>query len=525
MTESETPKGKSTRFRVHEGGTFCPPSSDASIVYGSAWSRDAFEIVLDENNQEQDNRSINPSSVPFFYLATCGGRDVSIYKVPVSVSRKAEAVKNNTPSSSQEMPTEILDLTQSPSPPQVKPKVSPPTGQSAGSTVSWSMIQSYYDDTVDEDYYCCTFAGRSGVLDQQQTNAQYTLTGREDNRESPARKRLRLTEVDVKGGQGGVRAFGGTTTAASVPLLCVGGYLGVIHVLDLVSQQVVTTLQGHGHDIYDVKTSPTDEWIVASASRDHSIRLWDLQRQSVLRILAGHWGHEDSVISIDFHLSGSRLVSGGYDRCIKIWEIPSKRPPADTVASECGLVLEDSKPIKPPFLMPIFSTDDLHFLCVDCVQFVGDLIASKSTESRIELWAPLWPKETANETENNDMDRVISEGSKPKAKYPPAGEYVHLRSFHYKSGDAWYVRFAVSPDGTLMAVGDTQGFVYLWEIDDMGNHGRPKRKLSPVVRGGKQALSNPLSCAVRSVQFSPDGSTLVSTRDSGAVSKWNITYF
>jgi WD40 repeat protein len=59
---------------------------------------------------------------------------------------------------------------------------------------------------------------------------------------------------------------------------------------------------------------------VASASRDDTIRLWDIATGQLLAILEGH---EGDVMSVAFSPDGSRLASGSYDKTIRIWDMRS----------------------------------------------------------------------------------------------------------------------------------------------------------------------------------------------------------
>jgi WD40 repeat protein len=79
----------------------------------------------------------------------------------------------------------------------------------------------------------------------------------------------------------------------------------------------IETLSGHEAPITAVKFSP-DGTILASASEDGKVILWDIQDGSLLRTLEGH---TDDVNTIDFSPDGSTLASGSNDQTIRIWSV------------------------------------------------------------------------------------------------------------------------------------------------------------------------------------------------------------
>ena len=77
--------------------------------------------------------------------------------------------------------------------------------------------------------------------------------------------------------------------------------------------------KGHSSSISSVAISPDGKTIV-SGSWDKTIKIWDMQSGEYLHTLEGHM---DSVYSIAISPDGNRMVSGSSDETIKIWDMQS----------------------------------------------------------------------------------------------------------------------------------------------------------------------------------------------------------
>src|SRR5712691_9960725 len=82
------------------------------------------------------------------------------------------------------------------------------------------------------------------------------------------------------------------------------------------------TLQGHSSWIGRIAWSP-DGRILASPSRDQTIRLWDAQTGQHLRTLTGHSG---TVYSVAWLPHGRALASGSDDKTIRLWKAQTGQP-------------------------------------------------------------------------------------------------------------------------------------------------------------------------------------------------------
>mmetsp|Transcript_3041 Transcript_3041/g.9521 ORF Transcript_3041/g.9521 Transcript_3041/m.9521 type:complete len:530 (+) Transcript_3041:113-1702(+) len=77
----------------------------------------------------------------------------------------------------------------------------------------------------------------------------------------------------------------------------------------------IGTLRGHVGAVYQVCWS-NDSRMILSGSRDTTLKLWDLKTRKLKIELPGH---ADEVYSVDWSPNGSSVASGSKDRTLKIW--------------------------------------------------------------------------------------------------------------------------------------------------------------------------------------------------------------
>lgn len=217
------------------------------------------------------------------------------------------------------------------------------------------------------------------------------------------------------------------------------GKRGIIKVVNTIDFQVEVALIGHGNEILDVTTHSVDTNLIFSASKDESVRLWNIKTQVCIAIFAGEKGHRNDVLSVAVHPVGNIVASSGMDNSVKLWNLESP----DIKAAISKSYVHDDRDANIAFVtyveqFPMFATDKLHRNYVDCIKWVGDLILSKSLCNRAVLWTP---------------DPLRSKDA-----------VCVLREFSLTSCRVWFMKMSVCDIHYIFAVGNTEGELQLFHF-------------------------------------------------------------
>lgn len=77
----------------------------------------------------------------------------------------------------------------------------------------------------------------------------------------------------------------------------------------------MASLRGHVEAVYQVCWS-SDSRLLVSASKDSTLKVWDMHTKKMKVDLPGH---SDEVYWVDWSPDGSRVASGSKDCTLKIW--------------------------------------------------------------------------------------------------------------------------------------------------------------------------------------------------------------
>eukprot|EP00210_Caulerpa_lentillifera_P004192 g3998.t1 len=279
----------------------------------------------------------------------------------------------------------------------------------------------------------------------------------------------------------------GLLPSSDLSVLILAGKNGVVRVVDTRHATLINTLVGHGQCINDLRVFPTRPHLLITASKDESARIWNLQTGVTVFIVSGDGGHTAEVLSVDGHLDGEQFLTSGMDNFVRIWTIKNYQ---DLVEKSEGWDSSKERRNFPTVHLqyPVFSTKNVHSNYVDCVQWYGDLIISKGADERIVIFKAL---------------------ELPSDVYSTSEKFTTLIELNLDNCELWYVRFSLDFEYQILACGDQQGKVHVWDIHN------------PYYIRHSLLEDNDCNFVIRQTAVSTDGSTILAACDEGDVWRWD----
>jgi pre-mRNA-processing factor 17 len=258
-------------------------------------------------------------------------------------------------------------------------------------------------------------------------------------------------------------------------------------------KKLIHLYKHHTKPITSLRFIPRSSHLLLSSSADSKVALWDAHHDREL--LRTYSGHNKSVTDTDFHPTGHTFLTASYDRQMKLWDTETgqcisrfttgKTPhcirfqPADG-AHEFLAGMADKKIVQFDTRSGELTQEyDHHLGPINTITFVDEnrRFLSTSDDKSLRAWEygiPVPIKYIADE----------SMFALTRSSAHPGGKYVAFQSADnqivvYAAGDkfrqnrkkgfrghntsGYAIDVAISPDGSIVASGDSGGYVCFWD--------------------------------------------------------------
>jgi WD40 repeat protein/serine/threonine protein kinase len=265
------------------------------------------------------------------------------------------------------------------------------------------------------------------------------------------------------------------------------------------------TLEGHTDRVLGVAFSPVPRRLLATASNDRTVKLWNADTGEWLFDLPGQF-NPNLHVHLAFSPDGSRLASGSEGNVVLVWDVKTSRP-VFTLSGHAG-----------PIFNVTFSPDGRHLVSagLDGAVKVWDLPSGKPevsasgsreltprytlTEHSYGVWCLAFSPDgqrLAVGGERSDDSVRVYEAATGELLLPPLQGHFRV------------VSVAFNADGRRLASAGLDKTVRLWDT---------KTGREILTLGGHTDL-------VGRVLFSPDGQRLASASADGTVRVWDASPF
>lgn len=206
---------------------------------------------------------------------------------------------------------------------------------------------------------------------------------------------------------------------------------------------LLRTLEGHSSSVTGVAVSP-DGRCAISASRDKTLKTWDLETGRTLRTLEGH---SELVSSVAVSPDGRRVISASLDQTVKVWDL------------QTGKALRTLK-------------GHAHSVNGVAVSPDGRLVISASSDETLKVWnlglgRPL-------QTPEGHSDWVSAVAVAPNGRTVSASRDYTLKVWDLETGQALHTLkghtssvygVAVSPDGQRAVSASQDNTLKVWNLE------------------------------------------------------------
>ena len=263
---------------------------------------------------------------------------------------------------------------------------------------------------------------------------------------------------------------------------------GEIRLWESKSWKLQPSFSGHDRSVFSLVFGPDGDQLI-SGGADRTIRIWSIKTGRMLRRLSGHLG---SIWHIELSPNGQSVVSAAHDKTVRIWDLLSGKSTQTIVTGS------------PRNIQATFSRDGRE---VTAASSDGQIV--RSNPSTGEIYSRTRLNLNLRKTRVRkyfDSNAVYCVAFCPLGRKYASAAYKRATLSHFgvgyersfpKSKSAIY-SIAFNPEGTILASGDNEGEIVLWNL----------------MTGSRMSVLRGSKSRVWDVKFSPAGQVLAVGSDS-----------
>jgi WD40 repeat protein len=275
-------------------------------------------------------------------------------------------------------------------------------------------------------------------------------------------------------------------------LLATASHDATVRLWDPHSYEAVAVGKGHTAPLWCAAFSP-DGKTLATGSTDKTIRVWDVENLAEVHRLRGH---THNVSALSFSPDGKILASASRDGTIKLWDPDNPRETGTRLIHESSVC------------SVAFSPDDklLVTACESGNAVLWDPVTGQQLNVLKGHTGPIWSVAISF-----DGKRIATGSGDRTVRLWDTSSGDTLATFPGHTADVYFVAF--SPDDETLAVGCEDMSLILWDLD--------RKEKRTIEKGQRRPVSHPRP-ALHGV-FSPDGKILATGSCDRKSRLWDVS--